>query len=194
MSRPRTVAAWYAIDRIDNGGRPSAQRIVPELQRLGVGDAFPWSSARHGRNAWPMPHPPRRPRPVHRPRCPREGGCGWRATGSLLDQFIPHPEVDEYHQLTVQAPAAGTFAAAKGMDLQAAPVVKAIFWLRAVPAMVRGQPFRPHGPRGLLEETLALGFGTSRSSGPWRPSRSAPTAPGAERRAIERSPAQGGSR
>jgi hypothetical protein len=34
-------AGWYAIDRIDNGGVPSAQRIVPELQRLRVGDRIP---------------------------------------------------------------------------------------------------------------------------------------------------------
>jgi hypothetical protein len=34
-------AGWYAIDRIDNAGVPSAQRIVPELQRLRVGDRIP---------------------------------------------------------------------------------------------------------------------------------------------------------
>ena len=77
----------------------------------------------------------------------------------LLDQFIPNPEVDEYHQLTVDAPAPVTFAAAKGMDLQAAPIVRSIFWLRAVPAMLRDQPVRRQGPLGILEETLALGFG-----------------------------------
>ena len=78
---------------------------------------------------------------------------------ALLDRFIPNPEVDEYHQLTVDAPAPVTFAVAKAMDLQAAPIVKATFWLRAVPAMLRGEPFRRQGPRGLVEETLALGFG-----------------------------------
>jgi hypothetical protein len=77
----------------------------------------------------------------------------------LLNQFLPNPEVDEYHQLEVDAPAPITFAVAKGMDLQASPVVKGIFWLRAVPAMLRGKPFRRQGPQGLLEETLALGFG-----------------------------------
>jgi hypothetical protein len=78
---------------------------------------------------------------------------------ALLDQFIPDPEVDEYHQLEVDAPAPITFAVAKAMDLQASPVVRGIFWLRAVPAMLRGQPSGRQGPRGLLEETLALGFG-----------------------------------
>jgi hypothetical protein len=34
-------AGWYAFDRIDNGGMPSAQRVVPELQQLQVGDLIP---------------------------------------------------------------------------------------------------------------------------------------------------------
>jgi hypothetical protein len=77
----------------------------------------------------------------------------------LLDRFIPDPEVDEYHQFEVTAPPALTFAVATGMDLQASPIIKAIFWLRAVPTLLRGQPSRRRGPRGILEETLALGFG-----------------------------------
>jgi hypothetical protein len=34
-------AGWYAIDRIDNAGVPSAQTIRPELQDLQVGDLVP---------------------------------------------------------------------------------------------------------------------------------------------------------
>jgi hypothetical protein len=34
-------AGWYAIDRIDNAGVPSAQTIRPELQQLPVGDRIP---------------------------------------------------------------------------------------------------------------------------------------------------------
>jgi proline iminopeptidase len=34
-------AGWYSYDRLDNGGTPSAQQIVPELQRLEVGDILP---------------------------------------------------------------------------------------------------------------------------------------------------------
>jgi hypothetical protein len=34
-------AGWYSYDWIDNGRRPSASRIVPELQRLEVGQVFP---------------------------------------------------------------------------------------------------------------------------------------------------------
>lgn len=35
-----TRAGWYSLDRFDNGGRPSARRIVPELQDLAVGDVM----------------------------------------------------------------------------------------------------------------------------------------------------------
>jgi hypothetical protein len=35
-----TRAGWYSYDRFDNAGRPSADRIVPELQHLEVGDVM----------------------------------------------------------------------------------------------------------------------------------------------------------
>ena len=34
-------AGWYSIDRLDNAGIPSADRIIPELQRLAPGDVIP---------------------------------------------------------------------------------------------------------------------------------------------------------
>ena len=37
-----TRAGWYSYDGLDNGGRPSAERIVPELQDVQVGDVLPW--------------------------------------------------------------------------------------------------------------------------------------------------------
>jgi len=67
--------------------------------------------------------------------------------------------VDEYHQVEVRASAAVTLAAAKETDLQASPIARAIFWLRAVPALLRGEPFRPQGSRGIVAETLGLGWG-----------------------------------
>jgi hypothetical protein len=36
-----TRAGWYSYDHLDNGGRPSARRIIPELQALRVGDVLP---------------------------------------------------------------------------------------------------------------------------------------------------------
>jgi hypothetical protein len=34
---------WYSYDGLDNGGIRSAERIVPELQQVRVGDVFPMS-------------------------------------------------------------------------------------------------------------------------------------------------------
>jgi hypothetical protein len=78
---------------------------------------------------------------------------------TLLDQFVPYPEVDEYHSVDVAAPGPVTLEAAKGLDLQSALLIKAIFYARAVPSMLKGEPFRPEGSRGILDETLAQGFG-----------------------------------
>lgn len=36
-------AGWYSYDTLDNGGQPSADRIVPELQNLRVGDEI-WAA------------------------------------------------------------------------------------------------------------------------------------------------------
>jgi hypothetical protein len=77
----------------------------------------------------------------------------------LLDRFVPDPEVDEYHALRVEAPASITYAAAKQMDLQSSAFVKGIFFLRAIPSLVKGQPFRPGSSRGIVDETLAQGWG-----------------------------------
>jgi len=60
--------------------------------------------------------------------------------------------------LAGQATVADGSPVAKEMDLQASPVVKGVFWLRALPALLRGEPIRPQGSPGLLEETLALGW------------------------------------
>jgi hypothetical protein len=38
-----TRAGWYSYDLLDNLGRPSAQRIIPELQQLAPGDIVPMS-------------------------------------------------------------------------------------------------------------------------------------------------------
>jgi hypothetical protein len=34
---------WYSYDSLDNGGVASANRVAPELQRVEVGDIFPWT-------------------------------------------------------------------------------------------------------------------------------------------------------
>lgn len=59
-ARPSDVWPWlvqmgcrragvYSYDRLDNGGVPSADRIIPELQHVEVGDILPWTpSAQDG--------------------------------------------------------------------------------------------------------------------------------------------------
>jgi hypothetical protein len=34
-------AGWYSYDWIDNGGRPSATEVIPELQHIAMGDVMP---------------------------------------------------------------------------------------------------------------------------------------------------------
>lgn len=34
-------AGWYSYDRIDNGGHPSSEVLVPEYQQVAAGDVFP---------------------------------------------------------------------------------------------------------------------------------------------------------
>src|SRR5206468_10087365 len=45
------------------------------------------------------------------------------------------------------------------MDIQASPVAKGIFWLRAIPDLLRGEPFWSQGPTGIVAETLGMGWG-----------------------------------
>lgn len=35
-------AGWYSYDFIDNGGKHSAERVIPELQDVNVGSLMPW--------------------------------------------------------------------------------------------------------------------------------------------------------
>lgn len=45
-------AGWYSYDWLDNLGRPSADRVIPELQGLRVGDWVPMSSKVDERTAF----------------------------------------------------------------------------------------------------------------------------------------------
>jgi len=36
-----TRGGWYSYDALDNGGHPSAHRVIPELQYLAIGMVFP---------------------------------------------------------------------------------------------------------------------------------------------------------
>jgi hypothetical protein len=45
-------AGWYSWDRLDNGGRPSADEIHPEWQNLAVGDSVRYWKGGHAVDAW----------------------------------------------------------------------------------------------------------------------------------------------
>jgi hypothetical protein len=75
---------------------------------------------------------------------------------SVLDNFIPRPFVRERYEITVNAPADIVFETACDFDLLSIPIVRAIFWLRAV-LMRAVRP--PRHWTGLVAETRALGWG-----------------------------------
>lgn len=75
----------------------------------------------------------------------------------LLDRFIPDYEVAERHELRVAAPAEVTYAAACNLDLNASPVVQAIFAARSL--IMGAKASRDERPGPLLEKAQALGWG-----------------------------------
>lgn len=79
------------------------------------------------------------------------------ARDPVLDRFMPRYDVVERHRIRVDAPGELTFAAACEQDLTASPVVRAIFRARAI--AMRADDRAVTGPRGLLAETRAMGWG-----------------------------------
>jgi hypothetical protein len=85
---------------------------------------------------------------------PRDAGA--RERDPALDRFMPSYDVVERHRITVRAPARVTLAAAKSTPLQQIPAVRAIFRAREI---ILGAVPDQRRPRGLLDETRALGWG-----------------------------------
>jgi hypothetical protein len=87
------------------------------------------------------------------------GGAKGSADGaedSVLDQFIPDPEVAEHHKIAIKAPAGVVMAAAKSLNLMTSPVIRAIFRTREL--ALGGEPdTRPH-PGTLYEQMLSIGW------------------------------------
>jgi hypothetical protein len=76
----------------------------------------------------------------------------------LLDQFLPHPEVRECHEIGVAASASTTYAAAHALAPDQSPVVRAIFRGRE---LLMGGTHRsePRQVQPFLAQMLALGWG-----------------------------------
>jgi hypothetical protein len=75
----------------------------------------------------------------------------------LLDRFMPEWEVGERHMTFVAAPAAMTYAVACDQDLNANPIVRAVFRMRQL--VLRGDVDETERPRGLIAMTKSIGWG-----------------------------------
>jgi hypothetical protein len=73
----------------------------------------------------------------------------------ILDTFMPAYEVAERHWIQIDAPLDATWRAATNVRLQDSSIVSVIFRARE---LVLGAEASSADPRGLLEETLALGW------------------------------------
>jgi hypothetical protein len=78
------------------------------------------------------------------------------AEDSLLDRFIPEPEVVEHDQIAINAPADVVLAAAKEMELLDSPLIRAIFRLREL-ALGGERDARPH-PTRLMAQMQSIGW------------------------------------
>lgn len=74
---------------------------------------------------------------------------------SLLDPFIPCPDVRERHQFIIHAPASLVMEVARNLDIQSVTIVRAIFWLRG--KLLRAQTVARR-PQPFIAEMLALGW------------------------------------
>jgi hypothetical protein len=74
----------------------------------------------------------------------------------MLDHFMPDYEVAERHETRVRAPAQDTWKAARALDLNRSPVIRAIFAGREL--ALRSARTRSTRPGSFLEEVLGLGW------------------------------------
>jgi hypothetical protein len=75
----------------------------------------------------------------------------------LLDRVMPEYDVVERHRIRVAAPASMTLTAAREQDLLNLPLVRPIFRMREI--VLGATPTERPQPRGLIDATLALGWG-----------------------------------
>jgi hypothetical protein len=74
----------------------------------------------------------------------------------LLDRFMPHYEIREFHETRVAAPAEVAFAVARELDMQGSGVVRAIFKGREL--FMGADPSNRRRPQPFLSEVMALGW------------------------------------
>lgn len=74
----------------------------------------------------------------------------------LLDRYMPAYDVRERHETRVKATAEATFAAARALELDRSPLIRAIF--RGRELLMGSVPRAAEPSRPFLEEVLALGW------------------------------------
>lgn len=79
-----------------------------------------------------------------------------RGEDSLLDRFIPDPEVVEHHQIGIDAPADLVMATAKDMRLLDSPVIRAIIRMREL--ALGGTPDQRQHPSSLVAQMQSIGW------------------------------------
>jgi len=79
-----------------------------------------------------------------------------RTTGSPVAAFIPVPDVQDTHAIEIHAPSDLVFEVAKGVDMRESAVVATIFRIHG---FIMRDRTRPRRARGLVSETLSLGWG-----------------------------------
>jgi hypothetical protein len=75
----------------------------------------------------------------------------------LLDMFMPRYEMVERHHVEIAAPTEIVMAAAREMDVAQSPISRAIFKARQLAMGAAAEGAR--ASRGIIEETMALGWG-----------------------------------
>lgn len=76
----------------------------------------------------------------------------------LIDEFLPASDVTERHEILIAAPPERVYAAVRRMDLSGSPIIRGLFLLRGLPALLTGRS-REGSPLGVtLEGLLRSGF------------------------------------
>jgi hypothetical protein len=78
--------------------------------------------------------------------------------GRLIERFMPQADVAERHEILIHAPVDIVFDVAQNFDVQAIPLVRALFWLRAK-LLGAAKPPVDLFTKGLVAEMQALGWG-----------------------------------
>jgi hypothetical protein len=77
-------------------------------------------------------------------------------SASLLDRFIPSPEVAEHHHIEIDAPPDVVMTAAKDMRLLSSPIVRSLIKIREL--ALGGEPDPRSHPETLLAQAQSIGW------------------------------------